>query len=210
MAIHVLTRKPGKTGRKSAKKLISDTIIFFERKKQRRHELWILTCYVDLDLVEKYTDHLLKVIRLTDVYLAFNFAEIYKETPCGTKNKLDKISKNLQEKGINFEWQALVSSKLVHSKGYAIIQRVEGVVAGGLTLITSANFTPPGFEGQNIELGYLSQKKKDIRDFESAYDSLWDELGKEIDQAIFQQNAYLFRASSKIQTLIQAILQGLP
>lgn len=189
MSIFILNKEHGK----SAGKLIAETAQSLERIKQRRHELWILTCYVEFDLVEEYVDYLLKNIRITDVYLAFNFSEIYKDGPNNTAEKLRQVTNRLEKKGIGFEWKALASSKLVHSKGYALIQRSNGAVSGGVVLTTSANFTVPGFKGGNIEIGYLSTKKKDINDFETTYDYLWENLGKDIDSAVFKQEEYLLK-----------------
>lgn len=189
MSIHILN----KDHEKSAGKILSEAVRSFQRKKQRRHELWILSCYVDMDLIESYVGHLLKSVRITDVYLAFNFAEIYKIGPTETKDKLLSVQSNLKEIGIDFEWKALASSKLVHSKGYAIIQRVNGKAKDGVVLITSANFTNSGFKGGNIELGYISTKKLDLKDFENKYDYLWDGVGTDISTAVFKQNDFLFK-----------------
>lgn len=189
MTIHILNKNHGK----SAGRLMREYAQSLDRRNQRRHEFWILTCYVDLDLIEKYSDYLLGEVRLTDIYLAFNFSEIYKKGPKDTNNRLLSIQDNLKVKGINFEWRALASSKLVHSKGYALIQRASDEVAGGVTLTTSANFTAPGFKGENVEIGYVSTKKKDIKDFESAYDYLWDALGSDMDSAVLKQEEYLLK-----------------
>lgn len=189
MSIHILNKKHGM----SAGGLIAETAKSLKKIRQRRHELWILTCYVEFDLVEKYVDDLLKYIRITDVYLAFNFSEIYKDGPNNTADRLLDITNHLEEKGVNFEWKALASSKLVHCKGYALIQRSGGAVMGGFVLMTSANYTAPGFNGTNVEIGYLSTKKKDIKDFVSAYDDLWEELGSDIDSAVFKQQEYLLK-----------------
>lgn len=189
MSIYILNNELGK----SAWELIADSSISLEKIHQRRHELWILTCYVDFDLVEQYVNVLKNNIRITDVYLAFNFSEIYKDGPNKASEKLGKITRSLKKNGIEFEWKALASSKLVHSKGYALIQRSGGAVPGGIVLTTSANFTVPGFKGGNVEIGYLSTKKKDVQDFEKAYNKLWDKLGREIDLAIFKQEEYLLK-----------------
>lgn len=196
MSIYILNKELSKSARKlskSAGKLIAETARSLDRIRQRRHELWILTCYVEFDLVEVYVGYLLKDIRITDVYLAFNFSEIYKDGPNKTAERLKKITNSLEKKGINFEWKALASSKLVHSKGYALIQRSHGTVSGGVVLTTSANYTVPGFKGGNIEIGYLSTKKIDINDFEATYDYLWENLGRDIDSAVFKQEEYLLK-----------------
>lgn len=189
MGIEILNKDHGQ----SAGKLIKELAQTLNRKKQRRHELWILSCYIDLDLVEKYVDYLLKSIRLTEVYLAFNFAEIYKAGPIETEEKLNSIQKKLNDKNIDFEWRVLASSKLVHSKGYALIQRSDDKVSGGVVLITSANFTKPGFKGDNIEIGYVSTRKTDVQNFEKTYDYLWDNLGVDVSAAIFRQENYLLQ-----------------
>lgn len=132
-------------------------------------------------------------IRLTDVYLAFNFAEIFKAGPIDTEKKLNSIQNNLKDKNIDFEWRTLASSKLVHSKGYALIQRSDDKISSGVILVTSANFTAPGFKGDNIEIGYLSNKKIDAKNFEKAYDYLWDTLAADVRPAIFKQEKYLLK-----------------
>ena len=189
MNIHLLSQLHGKT----AGNLVRETAQVFQYKKKRKHEFWILSCYVDFDLLESYLAELLQDLRITDVYLAFNFGEVYKFGAVYCKDKLNSIHHNLECLGVNFEWKALASSKLVHSKGYSIIQRTADGITAGLVLTTSANFTVPGFNGGNIELGYLSTKKKDLRDFESLYDSLWDDIGVDIDSAVCKQEGYLFK-----------------
>jgi hypothetical protein len=56
MSIQILNKVHGK----SAGKLLKEAVQSFDRKKQRRHEFWILSCYVDLDLVEEYIDYLME------------------------------------------------------------------------------------------------------------------------------------------------------
>jgi hypothetical protein len=190
MSIQILNKDHGKLAGKLIKEAAAQSL---DRIKQRRHELWVLSCYVDLDLVEEYVDYLLKSIRLTDVYLAFNFAEIYKAGPIDTEKKLHSIQKKLKDRNVEFEWRTLASSKLVHSKGYALIQRSDDKISGGVVLVTSANFTAPGFKGDNIEIGYLSTKIKDVQNFEKTYDYLWDTLGVDVSSAVFKQEKYLLK-----------------
>ena len=189
MSIHILNKVHGK----SAGKVLSEPVQSFNLKKKSRHELWILSCYIDIDLIESYVSHLLESVRITAVYLAFNFSEIYKLGPIETKDKLLSVQSNLKKIEVDFEWKPLVSSRLVHSKGYAIIQRVNDEVEDGVVLITSANFTKPGFKGGNIEIGYISTKKRDLNDFVIKYDYLWDVAGTDISNAIFKENDYLFK-----------------
>ena len=189
MAIHILNNKHGVSAQSFLKKSCSD----FECKKQRRHEVWILTCYVDLKLIESFVDDLRKTIKVTDLYLAFNFAEIYNDGPTNTQQNLQEIAANLKKLGINFEWKALKTSLLVHSKGYAIVQRTNGIIADGIVLTTSANFTKAGFTGGNIEMGYSSTTKKDLKQFEKCFNYLCKELGCEIDSAVYSHGSYLLQ-----------------
>lgn len=180
MPIHILNNKHGVSALSFLKNSSSD----FECKKQRRHEIWILTCYVDLKLIETFVNDLRKTIKVTDVYLAFNFAEIYNDGPTCTQQNLQEIAANLKKLGISFKWKALKSSLLVHSIGYAIIQRTNDIIVDGIVLTTSANFTRDGFCGGNIEMGYSSTTKKDLKQFEKSYNYLWKELGCDIDSAV--------------------------
>lgn len=191
MSIYILNNKHGS----SAWVLIDEKSREFSKVKQRAHKLFILTCYVDLDLIEKYVKYLLKSMRLTEVTLAFNFAEIYKNGPSSTVDKLKLIQVKLKKKGVEFEWKALASSKLVHSKGYALIQKTSDGVSDGIVLITSANFTMPGFNGDNVEIGYLSTRKNDIKEFQTTYEYFLDNLGSDIGPAIFKQEKYLLKYS---------------
>lgn len=189
MSIKILNKKHGET----AENILQEAVKKIQRKKQRRHQLLILSCYIDMELVEDYVKLISNEINITDVFFAFDFSEIYKIGPIETKCKLSNIEKNLRKYGINFEWKALTSSKLVHSKGYAIIQRLRTDIEDGVVLITSANFTRPGFQGSNIELGCLTKKKQDIKDFENLYKYLWDTIGKNISAAIIKQNEFMFK-----------------
>lgn len=189
MPIHILNSKHGVP----ARDLIIQAASGFQRRRQHRHELWILTCYVELSLIEEIVREFHETVRITDVYLAFNFSEIYKLGPIETQRKLKIIKAHFLDMGITFEWSALQSSRLVHGKGYAVIQRFSGNLSDGVVLTTSANFTRAGFTGSNVELGYFSTAKRDLQRFEEAYNYLWSELGQGIDSAVFEQGSYLLK-----------------
>jgi len=190
MPLHILNRKHGK----SAKALILEHLESrFEKRKQRVHEFWILTCYLDLDLIEEVVSDLRETVKLKEVYLAFNFAEVYKKGPSETRKALLALTARLRRLKISFTWRPLACSHLMHSKGYAVIQRRMGEISAGLLLTTSANFTKPGFYGENLELGFLCATGKDTRTFEETYNYLWDNLGCDIDSAILKEDSYLLR-----------------
>lgn len=189
MPLHILNKKHGF----SAQEFIKNSACDFQRRTQRRHEFWILTCYVDFNLVEEVVIELRKTIRITDVFLAFNFSEIYKNGPSKTDEALKELTKKLKDIDVNFEWSALMSPNLMHSKSYAVIQRSNEKISDGLVLVTSANFTKPGFIGTNVEIGYSSTTKKDIADFENKYNYLWENLGEEIESAVLEHGSYLLK-----------------
>ena len=149
----------------SARALVISSAKSLRKKTRRPHELWILTCYIDFDLIEEFISDLIRDIRLTKVYLAFNYSEIYKHGPRKTEKKLRSIRDNLGQ-ACCFKWKAMASSNLMHAKAYALLQKTDERV-NGVLLVTSANFTRPGFEGENIEICYRSTKSRDIRQFQT-------------------------------------------
>ena len=94
----------------------------------------------------------------------------------------------------NFEYAFLASSNLTHGKGYAVLQKnAANEIIAGFTLVTSSNFTRPGFEGENVEIGQLSFSKKVVQEFEDIFENLENKFGKtKIDKQIFEQEEYLF------------------
>ena len=52
--------------------LIRDSTSEFDRPRQRRHEVLILTCYVNFDCIKRLIKELRGTIRVTDFFLAFD------------------------------------------------------------------------------------------------------------------------------------------
>ena len=173
----------------SARELVVSAAKSFRGRTRGSHELWILTCYIDFDLIEECISELIRDIRLTKVYLAFNYSEIYKYGPRKTEKKLRSIQDKLR-RTCQFKWRAIASSNLMHGKSYALVQEADDR-PNGMLLVTSANFTRPGFEGENIEICYRSTRMRDIREFQETYRALWDEFGRGIDSSIFREEQYL-------------------
>lgn len=173
----------------SARDLVVSAAKTFRKRNRRSHELWILTCYIDFDLLEECISELNRDVWLTTVYVAFNYSEIYKHGPRKTEKKLRSIKDNLGQE-IKFKWKALASSNLMHGKAYALVQETNDGT-NGVLLVTSANFTRPGFEGENIEICYHSTKTREIREFQNMYRSLWDGFGRRIDSLILREEQYL-------------------
>lgn len=174
-----------------------------ERKKQHRHELWLLSCYLEPEVVRDLVAELDKRIRLTDVYLAFDVSEYYRIGPRAVRKAMGALKSSCTQRspGVYFDWRVLAARAkgkgmggLVHAKGFAVLQRVDDIVSGGVLLIGSANLTRPGLsEGRNIELGYISKRLGDLRAFESAYDQLWSDYSVDIDSTALELDDAQFR-----------------
>lgn len=185
----------GKQHWSSAKDWFLEESANLDKRYQRRHELRILSCYVDLKALQSFVGELSEVVRLTDVYLAFDYSEVYRYGPHRLKKDLGAIRQSCTKKGIKIDFRFLANpSGLVHAKGYALLQRVDGDIAGGALLLGSANLTAPGFmEGGNVELGAMTRQLAQLRSFEVIFDALWEGLGRDaIDDAVFARDKNLF------------------
>ena len=134
-----------------------------ERNKLHRHELWLLSCYVEPEVVRQLIAELDQRIKLSEVYLAFDMSELYRIGPRKVRRAMGGLQSSCTQRGVHFEWNVLAANGekglrgLVHSKGVAVLQRIDGKISNGALLIGSANLTRPGWkEGSNIELGYLT------------------------------------------------------
>jgi len=166
-----------------------------EKRYQRRHELQILSCYVDLKAVQYFVRELASRVRLTDVYLAFDYSEVFRYGPRKINKELGALRQSCTKRGIEFDCRFLNNpSGLVHAKGYALLQRVDGDIADGALLLGSANLTAPGFIlGGNVELGVMTRRLTQLRSFDAIFDVLWDDLGQEkIDDEVLARDRDLF------------------
>jgi hypothetical protein len=185
----------GDKDKNTPSKVILDSINNFSRKKQLRHQLWLLSCYVNFDIIKKLVKRLKNEIKLTDVFLVFNFSEIFNSSPKKTKEKLDSIEKWCSKNKINFEWAAVSHNNLIHAKGYAIIQYKKDEINDGLVLITSGNLTKNGFYGKNIEIGFSTNNIEQLEKFTSIYNHLWKNYNKDIEEKILDEENHIFKYS---------------
>ncbi len=189
MSIHTLGTGQGA----SAKSLLCEAVGDLERARQRRHELWILTCYINLQHLTALVVELLARVRITDVYLAFDISEVFRLGQQEARRQLGELVSWCRQQDIEFEYKALSAPALVHAKGYAVLQRVNDHVDDGVVLVTSANFTQAGFFNErNVELGYVSRLKRDLRSFEDAYNQLWDDYGRSVEISALASSSELF------------------
>lgn len=185
----------GSKGSQTPAKLILNASKSLSKKKQLRHELWLLSCYVNFNIIKKLINNLRKEIKLTDVYLIFNFGEIFNAGPKKTKKILNGIEIWCQKKDINFEWVAVSHSSLIHAKGYALIQKNSGKISDGTVIVTSGNLTKNGFHGKNIEIGFSSNKINQLKQFVSTYDYIWENYEKDIDDKILNEEKHILKYS---------------
>ena len=189
MSIHTLGTGQGA----SAMSLLCEAVGDLERARQRRHELWILTCYINLKHLTALVVELLACVRITDVYLAFDMSEVFRLGQHEARRQLGELASWCRQQDIKFEYKALSAPALVHAKGYAVLQRVNDHVDDGVVLVTSANLTQAGFFNErNVELGYLSRLKRDLRSFEDAYNQLWDDYGRSVEISAIATSPGLF------------------
>lgn len=191
MKVLLLSKKHGITPRDA---LLTD-VEALDKRQQRRHELWILSCYVDLKAVQTLVRELAERVRLVEVYLAFDYSEVYRYGPRKLNRQLGDLRQSCTKQGIELDCCFLAApSGLVHAKGYAVFQRVEEEIADGVLLLGSANLTSPGFmDGRNVELGTLTRQITHLRSFEQTFDALWEDLGKdEIDDSVLARDRDLF------------------
>jgi hypothetical protein len=153
-----------------------------ERSGQHRHELLILSCYVNFDSIRSLIEALADEVKLTRVVLLFDYNEVFKLGPAETTKRLNYMAGGLQRRirSVSLEWAAVgtPNGTLIHAKGYAIVQRnASSELVGGTLLTGSANLTQRGFglpEGgaTNVELGYITARQADIKAFVDIFEKL--------------------------------------
>ena len=137
------------------------------RPRQRRHELHILTCYMDFAAIQCLIRAVSKCTKLRKVRLIFEYMEIFRSRrPNEVCHELEKIQ--AREPDIEFEFIPVRAGLLMHAKGYAVVQVRDGTCIGGIAVTSSGNATIPGL-GQarrhNVEISNSARSLKDIRAF---------------------------------------------
>ena len=153
-----------------------------ERSGQHRHELLILSCYVNFDSIRSLIEKIADEVNLMPVVVLFDYNEVFKLGAAETAKRLNYMAGGLQRRTrpVSLEWGAvgMPSGTLIHAKGYAIVQRnASGELVGGTLLTGSANLTQRGFglsEGgpANVELGYITARQADIKAFVDIFEKL--------------------------------------
>jgi len=191
MAVHLHTSKAdGLLPR------ISESLEGFDLRFKRRHELRILSCYLDFEAVRKLITKVAEQVRLTDVDLMFEMMEVYRgRLPNEAEYELQKLERWCQRHDRTFRWFPIRAGALMHAKGYCVVQRVQGEAGDGVVWIGSGNATARGLGASrspvNVELSSVSTAAKDVADFLE----IWDRLAaktRDISAAAEREDAYAF------------------
>jgi len=185
---------------------ITDAAKGFSQTRKRRHELWAATCYFRPAALDGLIDQLLEHIKLTDVYVVYNFAEDLRYPDL--QSQIKRLVARKKKKGVNVEFRRVKAENgLFHSKGYALLQRDgdKDSPRENYVLITSANLTEQGLgiEGGviNFELSYETTTKKDANAFTDVIETVWEDLH-------YQDAGKVAGSSSEYDFMVELLLNG--
>ena len=77
----------------SARIALLDSCDFLSKPQKHNHELLILTCYVDLDILMPFYNEMAKIIKISKIKLLFDFSEVYRIGPVAVDGKVKSIQK---------------------------------------------------------------------------------------------------------------------
>ena len=166
--------------------------------KKRAHRLMILSCYIDFEAIRKLIATVKNEVNLTEVLLAFEFMEAYRDRqPKSTIIELNELKTWCSKNDIIFSWNAVRYGALMHAKGYAVVQYAKEALIGGVVLIGSGNATKPGLGSAiktNVELSHVSNNDNDIKGFIAAWDRLIKK-NRSLDGVLQRADEYEFAYS---------------
>lgn len=193
MSIHLQTSRSN-----SLRSAFIDALDVLKYKNQRRHKLLILSCYIDFDAIERLIRSVREKLPLSEVLLAFEFMEAFRSRlPNETEARLERVRLQCKKQDIDFQWSPLRAGALMHAKGYAVIQVVNGDEAQGVVCIGSGNATLPGLgiaangARANVELACISSDEEDVGGFRSAWDHLMGS-SRSLEDASRREDDYAF------------------
>ena len=153
-------------------KIIAEVAAELPRRNQRRHELRIVTCYVDFGAVRQLIKELSDLIKLQSVFLMFEYMDIFRSDrrPNAAQRELESLEAWCRRRDVNFNGTPVRMGALMHAKAYAITQEDSSrTLVGGLTFVSSGNATHRGLgfghETPNVELTTSMTTLKGVREF---------------------------------------------
>lgn len=168
---------------------LMDAAATFSQPKLRRHELWAVTCYFRPIALRKLVSELRRLIKLTDVYVLYDYAEDFRNPDLA--GEMEEIKQEFGTMKIDIEFRRVKSENgIFHSKRYAVIQRDGQAedIRDNYLIVTSGNLTEQGLGlrpgSTNIELSYGSNTKKDVNAFIDIVNGIWNDERLQADSNI--------------------------
>jgi hypothetical protein len=173
----------------------------FKSQRKRPCVLRIITCYLELDVIEKLVRIILRATVLESVQLIFEYNDIFARggSPEQIRAKIENLETAFNRKKVALQVIPVRVGQLMHAKAYALIQTTNKRLTNtGTVWITSGNATRLGLaladeSRPNIELSYLSKDNADIKEFNSIWKRLVrckrtidDDTGSALDEFSFQ------------------------
>jgi hypothetical protein len=166
----------------------------------RSHKLFILSCYIDFKAIKNLIVKLKDELPIIKIGLAFEFYEAFRSRrPNETKKELESLEKWCNKQEIKFEWRAIRAGALMHAKGYALVQVLEGGYGDGIVCVGSGNATFPGLgqrkhngmQRSNVELFQISINGNEVIEFLNIWNQL-EEYERNLDAASSKADDYEF------------------
>jgi hypothetical protein len=149
------------------------------RRNQRRHELRIVTCYVDFGAVKQLIKEMSDVIKLRSIFLMFEYMDIFRSDrrPNAAQKELESLRAWCRRHDMDFDGTPVRVGALMHAKAYAITQEDSSrTLVGGLAFVSSGNATHRGLgfgqQQPNVELTTSTTTLKGVREFLRVWDTI--------------------------------------
>ncbi len=166
----------------------------------RSHKLLILSCYIDFKALKNLIIKIKDELPVIEVGLAFEFYEAFRSRrPNETKKELESLEKWCNKHEIKFDWRAIRVGALMHAKGYALVQILEGGYGDGIVCVGSGNATFPGLgqrtqseiQRSNVELFQISTNGDEVIEFLNIWNQL-EAYERSLDAASSKADHYEF------------------
>jgi hypothetical protein len=169
------------------------------RRNQRRHELRIVTCYIDFGAVRQLIKELSDTVKLRSVVLMFEYMDIFRSDrrPNVAQRELESLGAWCRKLDVDFYGTPVRMGALMHAKGYAITQEDSSRnLVGGLTFVSSGNATRRGLgfeqDQPNVELTTSMVTLKGIREFLHVWDTI-AKSRKDMSSAAANEDEYALK-----------------
>ena len=180
-------------------KIIVEAAAGLAKPNQRRHELRIVTCYIDFGAVRQLISKLSGIINLRSVLLMFEYMDIFRSDrrPNAAQRELESLGAWCRKHDVDFDGTPVRMGALMHAKAYAITQADSSrTLVGGLTFVSSGNATQRGLgfgqEQANVELTASMTTLKGVREFLGVWDTI-AKSQKDMSNAAANEDEYALK-----------------